>query len=241
MILTNRWIGFFAALLFLSAATVGSEFKFEKDIREMYKDKVVHDYPLANPESIEIDIKELSLLAKLTASASEFKLQFPQGSDVVGRTVLPIRFFDTEGDIVHKGNIVVDVEAMAPYYRTTRLIKRHKVIQESDIELVDLSVKGQHKNVVRRKDDIVGRMTASTLAAGSIMTAYMLKEVPVVKIGSNVIVLLQNDGFELRVKGRALDDGSIGDTIRVQTNLETRKIIYAEVLNETTVRYHFFD
>jgi len=207
----------------------------------MYKYKVVRDYPLANPESIEIDIKESALLGKMTAAASEFKLQFPQGSDIVGRTVLPIRFFDSGGDIVHKGNIVVDVEAKAPYYRTKRLIKRHKVIKETDIELVNLSVKGQHKNVVRRKEDIVGRMTASTLASGSIMTAYMLKEVPVINIGSTVTVLLQNNGFELRVKGRALDDGSIGDTIRVQTKLETRKVIYAEVLNETTVRYHFFD
>ena len=241
MILTNRWFSVGLTLLVLGVTLVGSDFKFQKDIQEMYKEKVMHDYPAVNPDSIDIDIKEISLLSKLTSTASEFRLQFPQGADVVGRTVLPIRFFDTEGDLVHKGNIVVDVDAKAPYFRTTRLIRRHKIIKESDIEQVDLSVRGQHKNVVTRKEDIIGRMTASTLASGAVMTAYMLKEVPAVKVGAPVSVLLENNGFELRVKGRALDDGSIGDTIRVQTRLESRKVIYAEVLSETTVRYHFFN
>lgn len=241
MILTNRLFNTVVALVLLSTTLFGSNFKFKADIQDMYRQKVIHDYPLVLPESIYIDIKEISLLSKLTATATEYRLQFPSGSDVVGRTVLPIRFFDSKGEVVHKGNIVVDVAAKAPYYRTKRLIKRHKVIQEDDIELINLSVRGQHKNVVRKKDDIIGRMTASTLASGAVVTAYMLKEVPAVKIGATVSVLLENNGFELRVKGRALDDGSIGDTIRVQTRLETRKVIYAEVLSETTVRYHFFD
>ena len=43
------------------------------------------------------------------------------------------------------------------------------------------------------------------------------------------------------VKGRALDDGGIGDMVRVQSDLSVNKVLYGEVLNASVVKMAYFN
>ena len=51
-----------------------------------------------------------------------------------------------------------------------------------------------------------------------------------------VNMLVMGDNLNMRIKGRALDDGVKGATIRVQLVLPSKKIMYGEVVNVTTVK-----
>lgn len=238
--LTQLSVVFFIIFLF-NPPVFSKAFKFETDIISAYKKHVIDYYPIVDPETVTVVIKERDMLSVLSNDSTHYRLDIPRKSDVMGRTVVPISFLSKEGKVLANTNMVVDVDAKASLFRVNKTIRRGKTISKDDIEMVAVSLQPRYKNPVVSEDEIVGKLAKSTIASHTVLTDYMLKTSPAIRIGTGVDVMMRHNGFELKVRGKSLDDGSIGETVRVQTQLESRKIINAEVINETTVRYFSYN
>jgi len=82
---------------------------------------------------------------------------------------------------------------------------------------------------------VLGFVARRTLAPGMVMTESMLNKPLLIKRGSNVNIVARNGGMEITAPGIAMQDGSLGQIIKVQ-NISSTRVVTAKVLDETTVQ-----
>ena len=83
-------------------------------------------------------------------------------------------------------------------------------------------------------EEAVGLAARSTLYKGRPIRAEQLGPPIVVRRNSFVTLEFRRGALTLRTEGRALDDGGVGDRIRIM-NLESRRTIFGVVVGEQTV------
>jgi len=76
------------------------------------------------------------------------------------------------------------------------------------------------------------------IKAGQVLTPNLVRAQKMVLRGEHITIVAQNGGINLRVKGKALMDGQIGQTIKVK-NLNSKKLIYARVISAGIVKVNF--
>jgi flagellar basal body P-ring formation protein FlgA len=118
---------------------------------------------------------------------------------------------------------------------STHLIRSGTKIREQDVKykLVRSSTIG--RDVILDIEQLIGRSPRRSVRSGVSFNMNNLGDPVTVSKGKLIAVLFKNGGIALTITGRALENGSEGDVIRVE-NTVSRKIIQAEVLNEQEVR-----
>jgi flagella basal body P-ring formation protein FlgA len=84
---------------------------------------------------------------------------------------------------------------------------------------------------------LYGRVAAGRIAKGAVVTASALKETKpatVVKRNDVVIMKIDGAGFSLTGVGKAMEDGKVGDCIKVK-NVQTERVVAAKVAADGSV------
>lgn len=85
---------------------------------------------------------------------------------------------------------------------------------------------------------LVGMQTKRRIQAGQVISRHLLDHKLLVEKGSHVVIRVQTAGFEASTKGVALEDGQLGQRIKVQ-NLSSGTVLEADVVAEATVQSIF--
>jgi flagella basal body P-ring formation protein FlgA len=105
---------------------------------------------------------------------------------------------------------------------------RGEVITEKDIEMVDVREEVVRRDVVTAARQLIGQEPRYPLRAGApVRTAEIQKPVIVAK-NSAVTMIVRTSFMTLTAQGRATEDGSTGDVIRV-TNVHSKQTVDARV------------
>ncbi|CCG40359.1 flagellar basal body P-ring formation chaperone FlgA [Magnetospirillum molischianum] len=105
---------------------------------------------------------------------------------------------------------------------------RGEVIAENDIEWVEVREEVVRRDVVTTLRQVVGQEPRYPLRAGApIRTAEIQKPISVAK-NSAVTIIVRTPFMVLSAQGRATEDGSVGDVIRV-TNAQSKQVVDARV------------
>lgn len=83
-------------------------------------------------------------------------------------------------------------------------------------------------------DKLLGMSVKRPIPQGTPINSAMLVKPIVIKRGSAITIMVQSAGIEVSVAGQALQDGTVGQIIKVQNQL-SQKIVSAKVVNDTTV------
>ncbi|WP_198675576.1 flagellar basal body P-ring formation chaperone FlgA [Aliidiomarina sanyensis] len=87
---------------------------------------------------------------------------------------------------------------------------------------------------LQQKERALGKLVRRQLRQGAMVQEHMLQTAPVIRRGERVQATVQGQGFEISREGEALDEGGIGDTIRVR--IGAREILNGTVIGEGRVR-----
>ncbi|MBT4127085.1 MAG: flagellar basal body P-ring formation protein FlgA, partial [Nitrospina sp.] len=117
-------------------------------------------------------------------------------------------------------------------------LQRGNVIRESDIVIERTRTERLIRNTPTALDKVIGQAATRNLQAGNIVKFRDLKKVPTIKRGARVIILARKGSMKITASGTAREDGFKNSIIQV-VNLETKKTIYAEVINSKTVEVSF--
>lgn len=207
-----------------------------KELREKYTQKAVSEIPDLSPDDFRISFVNRSLLFQLPQEAERLELNFPARGTVIGRTVIPLILYDKYNDVVDQIQLITDVDADRIAFRTKRELKRHEKIRSDDLIPVKASIQNLPYGTVFKEQEIVGKETNTIIQKGSIVTEQQVRSVPIIHQGDHVTVALINQGMALKVDAVALDEGQIGDTIRVQTQWKTKKIMKGVILDSSQVK-----
>ena len=112
----------------------------------------------------------------------------------------------------------------------TRTIKAKTVIAAEDLTTVAAEIPGALKSA----DQALGLEARVTLYAGRPIRAEDLGTPTLVDRNQKVTLVFQSTGLTIRVDGRALDRGSVGEDIRVM-NLSSRQTVTGTVAVDGTI------
>ncbi|MDC9700721.1 MAG: flagellar basal body P-ring formation chaperone FlgA [Alphaproteobacteria bacterium] len=89
-------------------------------------------------------------------------------------------------------------------------------------------------NIIRDMNEIIGKITRRMLSAGLPLRRTDIEKRKLVKRGNIVTIMFRSPGLMIRTQGQSMNDGSIGDTLKVINN-HSRRIIKTTVIGPGVV------
>lgn len=114
---------------------------------------------------------------------------------------------------------------------------RSDIIKKSDVEWIKVRTRNIRSEVIRDPAELIGQSPRRIIQSGAAVRKNEVQRPVLVPKRSLVTVLHQTPLMRLTARGRALEDGGMGDIIRI-ANATSKKVIEAEVtgFNRVTVR-----
>ena len=119
-----------------------------------------------------------------------------------------------------------------------RNLKRGETITEKDVYLARKNISHINQNVLTDISKVFGLMIKRNVKADTCLKEWMLEKSPIVKRGDVVTILAESLGLRVTAPGKVLVKGYLGELVKIQ-NLMSKKEIYAEVINSSTVKVNY--
>ena len=174
---------------------------------------------------------------KLPEGLLEYEVVAPQQWEGWGGVNLAVLV--RQGDrVVGNTGMRVEVEALADMVVTLRQLDHGSIITTTDVAVQKRDVATVSGKFAGDVNDVVGKLTRTTIKANSVVRTDLVEKVPLIKAGQMVTIVAENEVMKVSVAGKARSSGAEGDVIMVQ-NLNSLKDIPARVVNTTTVQVGF--
>jgi len=206
------------------------------------KNKIKDSYKV-ELDDIVIEWKDIPLEKKIfeierTYKNKELNLKIKDAiiSNIAGRNSLPIDVF-IDGKLDRIIFVKCKVNVLKTVLVTKDAIQKNELITESNVEYAKLPINTIFRDAKLLKiEDVVGKVTVTSLAKNAIISLNLLKNRVVIFKGSQVTIRLINGDLTLLGTGLALEDGYIGKMIRIKVlNFSSSKEISAKVIDTDLV------
>lgn len=135
-----------------------------------------------------------------------------------------IKVSDADG----KNQQTVNVRGVAERVISVPVLKKDKrngeVINQNDIAYVTRKASTVGPNVIQSAGEMIGSTPRRAIAAGVVISPNDLQMPQMVSRGEMVTMVFDNNGMRLTTKGRALEDGAMGQSIKVSNSGSNRTI-----------------
>ena len=115
-----------------------------------------------------------------------------------------------------------------------RRIHAGEVIAAGDVQWVAMRDQSVPDSAVGSAEEMIGRTPRRTLAPGAPVLAADLKRPAIIAKGAPVTLVLNEFNMRLTARGRALEEGGVGDTVRA-INEQSRMNVFGVVLPDGQV------
>ncbi len=113
-------------------------------------------------------------------------------------------------------------------YVPARTLSTGEIIVEGDLQTITVPERDLSSNAVVDMNSLVGMEVKRTLREGSIIRKNAIAAPLLVRKKDLITLTVQTNQMRLTTQGQAMDDGAMGDVIRVM-NLTSKKVISAVV------------
>jgi flagella basal body P-ring formation protein FlgA len=162
-------------------------------------------------------------------SVPEGRLVSP-GSLIPGASAATLRFKDAAG---RERSLAVRLVWTQPALVLSRSVKRGEILKESDfvVRQIRVSRAGVYAS---RASEVLGRSLKKNLSQGETIPLNSVADVPIINKGKTVTIVANDAGLRVEARGEALENGALGDSIRVR-NMGSKVVVSAVVVTEDTV------
>ncbi|MDQ1363764.1 MAG: flagellar basal body P-ring formation protein FlgA [Pseudomonadota bacterium] len=191
---------------------------------------------LANPETrhyseTSIEIGHLDSRLQLQQCDQPLQTSLAPGSRFAGKTTVAVRCASPKPWALY---VSANVSTLASVYQTAVPLPRDHIITEQDLTAVKTDLGKLNRGYYSKLDDLLGKQTRRSLPPGQILHPAHIKVPNWVKRGEQVALVAGNPQFSIRTQGEALNDGAVGDQVRVK-NLSSNRIVEGTVTAQGTV------
>jgi flagella basal body P-ring formation protein FlgA len=134
----------------------------------------------------------------------------------------------TEGGKPQKTVVSATARAWQHQVVLAKPVAFKQVIRDSDVTERRLLVDSLDDDPMLSMKQVVGQQAARQMAAGTVLTAKTVQAVPLARAGQFITITLSRGGVRIKTVGRAMEEGSFGQTIKVKN--ESTKDVYQVVL-----------
>jgi len=111
-------------------------------------------------------------------------------------------------------------------------------ISAKDIQVRVTYMNGKGTGYPPSAEDIIGKVFKRDVPANTLITNQLLEDRIVIKRGDAVTIIAESNKLVVQAKGKTVDKGRIGDTIRVK-NIASGKELMAKVVSGSAVKVEF--
>jgi flagella basal body P-ring formation protein FlgA len=207
-----------------------------QEIRESAENYLINHLDW-NPESMDIEINYQArdlVVPDGTLLLDYGRINNPKGIGRIPLTVL----VKIDDKFIKRLRINAKVVVYQDVVKTRNSLQRGNVIGESDVVMERIRTERILRDIPTNLDRVIGQAATRNLQPGNTVKFRDLKQVPTIRRGSRVIILARKGSMKITAPGTAREDGFKNKIVQV-VNLETKKTVYAEVINSNTVEVRF--
>jgi len=157
--------------------------------------------------------------------------------DHLGRKILSVSLL-VNGREYGKIKMSGDVKLFGNVLCLRKRVPRDTILTEEDVQVMRRDIGNLNDTFFSEPEEIIGKQLKNTLNTGAILFSRHIQSPTVVKRGDLVSIVARSPSMLISVPGKSKNDGAKGDIVRVK-NMMSRKIIFAEVINEGEVEVDF--
>lgn len=131
-----------------------------------------------------------------------------------GQNSVPVQI-SVDGKALRTVAVTVYIKMVAKVLVATQTIAKSGSIDRTNTKLQDRDVTSTPADVLT-DDKTDGLVAALQITSGSVVRRSFVIQPTAIKSGDSVIIVVQNGGVRVSQKGVAMQDGRVGDTIRVK-------------------------
>ena len=158
-------------------------------------------------------------------------------SEMVGKIPFTV-IFDVNGKFYKRVWATATVEVFTNVVVTKKPLGRHKPITEDDIEMQRMDLANLPSDVITDPEVILGQRTRRAIGSQTVLRSNLVEFPPLLKRGDIVVIIAETGGFKITTLGQVKKKGRLGERIPV-INFDSKKILYARVLDSNTVKVEF--
>ena len=170
---------------------------------------------------IEVDAGQLDSRLRLSQCSEPLGTFSPPGRQQSARRTVGVR---CEGESPWTLYVPVSVAIMKSVVTANRQISKGEILSRADLELQEQDVARLRRGYYSSIDQILGKKVKRRLKIGSILQPGQLLEPHAVKRGSEVTILADTAVVQVRMSGKAVSNGAIGDLVKVVNDSSNRHI-----------------
>ncbi|MGQ9646424.1 MAG: flagellar basal body P-ring formation chaperone FlgA [Thermodesulfobacteriota bacterium] len=173
----------------------------------------------------------------LPAQSVSCEVSLPEGAHRGGYVAATLRLL-SRGEEVRRLRVTARIDVYADVVVARQYLKRHQVIKETDLQLLNRNISLLPPDVVTDMKYIVGKRTTFSINSNEVLRISMVEEPPLVRKGDRVLLLVQSPFFRITAMGESKEEGRRGERVKL-LNLSSKKEVYGRVLDSKTVEIDF--
>jgi len=155
----------------------------------------------------------------------------------IGEAAFTLKLY-RDGIFLLERTVRVRMEVAFDVLVSTRALAANTVIRPEDVKVVQRWVTREPQQSLASLEEALERRVVSSIRPNHAITRTMLREVPLVKKGGMVKMILTNGLIYITTMGQIQEDGGMGSTVRVK-NITSQRIVYARVVGDSVVQVDF--
>lgn len=116
--------------------------------------------------------------------------------------------------------------------------KKGDVIRAGSVAIRETQFNENKPGYPSKLDDIVGRTLKKDVAEGTVISYSIIDDPVIIQKGEIVNVIAENKKLVVRTKGKAMEKGKLGDSIKVRNTL-SEKEIFGKIVDDSTIVVKF--
>jgi len=206
------------ALLYIPVVNAG-KYQNHKSISHAAKVFIQAQVKSQHNQRPEIKIGKLDSRLKLKKCNKKLQAFLPRGSRGMGKTTVGIKCTGSKAWSLH---VPVTINVYEKVLVASRQLQKGSVLVASDLKLSRNNLAKLSYGYYEDLNSGIGKELKKRVSPGTVLTPSMLKKPRIIKRGQKITIMAQSGSALVRMKGKALASGAIGDRIKVM-NVKSRK------------------
>lgn len=223
--------GLILSLLISPLALAKDDYQTHSSITETAR---AHAEQVAGSFGKQVEIQVFPLDRRLKLAQCDQPLQSYDSPNGVrpGRSVVGVR---CAGSKPWKLYVSVRVKVQQAVIVSRRALPQGHLVAAADVQLLERDSANLLRGYFSSADQVIGQRIKRHLGAGKVITPSSLARDQLVKRGADVEILASVGLIEVRMRGKAMSDGGLGERIRVR-NDKSGRVISGTVIDNSVIQ-----
>lgn len=220
-------------ILFISTCSYGQKYHANNALQSLVFQFAKNQLEQQHYKDYSLKVGSLDSRMRLSVCPSDkLSLFIPHDQTIINTSTIGINCNHQPND--WKIYIPVKIKILTNVVVTKHSLARNHVISANDLQTIKMDIKKLRYGYFSQAKPIMGKVTKRTLRPGHVISPNHLQLQKLIRRGDAVTITAINQAIKVSMKGVAIENGRLGDVIRVK-NLSSAKVIDAKIVSRQQV------